>query len=263
MLHNNCTIKANWLRLWSVAHVVKIYTGDDPELVRVHAVQVRNAANGNNVNGNVFCGSLSVEQAQDESCSSYSRRNKAGFITRVVSTPTANESSRAVRECWGCRVCTVVTSFWLGRGKVYEHCNARWQKKTYTVNNGNVTWAVRCFQSNSDIRTEQRYEIKFCVARLGLEYLAKHNDPNYGMTHAAYSLDLSPCDFRSFPEVKRGLRGRKFGTDAVVIQAVTTLLNQIPREKFRKMMLEKWDGFSGNFQVHGKTRLTKKKFQIA
>ena len=120
---------------------------------------------------------------------------------------------------------------------------SRWKvgktKKTNAVNNGEVTRAVRCFQSNLEIRAEKQHAKKFCVARLGLECLVKHNIRT--TTHAAYSPDLSLCDFWSVPEVKRGLRGRKFETDADVIQAVTTLLNQIPKEEFGKTMLQKWD----------------------
>jgi histone-lysine N-methyltransferase SETMAR len=44
------------------------------------------------------------------------------------------------------------------------------------------------------------------------------------LSHPPYSLDLTPCDFYLFPELKNLLAGKKYKTRAALISAVTQYL---------------------------------------
>ncbi len=54
------------------------------------------------------------------------------------------------------------------------------------------------------------------------------------VAHPPYSPDLAPCDFFLFPRLKKGLRGRRFGTMQAMKQAVKAELKLIPQEEFSK-----------------------------
>ncbi len=76
------------------------------------------------------------------------------------------------------------------------------------------------------------------TAALTLQHL--HNLGWTVLPHPAYSPDLAPSDFWFFPRLKRGLKGRHFGTLQELEDAVDTEVGQITHQKYRECMLQKW-----------------------
>ncbi len=102
----------------------------DTALLRLHAVQVRNASNQKKKKDNIFCGLLSIEQVHDECCTSDRSRDTAYIVTWVGSTPTKHELLRGVDEQWRCSACVPFATRWLWRGKVSTHrCSWQFKKK--------------------------------------------------------------------------------------------------------------------------------------
>ena len=67
------------------------------------------------------------------------------------------------------------------------------------------------------------------LACLGLHFL----------DHPPYAPDLAPSDYRLFPGLKQQLKGRHFSSDAEVIAAVETWLDEQPSEFFFLSGLQK------------------------
>jgi len=63
------------------------------------------------------------------------------------------------------------------------------------------------------------------------EFLAEKSIPLF--PQPPYSLDLSPCDFFLFPQLKNHLKGRHFGTLDNIQKSVTDKLKGIPAEAFQ------------------------------
>ena len=57
--------------------------------------------------------------------------------------------------------------------------------------------------------------------------------------NAAYSSDLSPCDFFLFPKLKKQLRGIRSNDDNEMLTALEQAIDSLPKEDF-KNCLEDW-----------------------
>jgi transposase len=69
------------------------------------------------------------------------------------------------------------------------------------------------------------------------EFLAKKSIMK--LDHPPYSPDLAPCNFWLFPELKTALKGHRFSDTADIQGHATTILHNIPEEKFQKCF-EQW-----------------------
>ena len=57
--------------------------------------------------------------------------------------------------------------------------------------------------------------------------------------NAAYSLDLSPCDFFLFPKLKKQFRGIRFNDDNEMLTALEQAIDNLTKEDF-KNCFEDW-----------------------
>jgi hypothetical protein len=69
--------------------------------------------------------------------------------------------------------------------------------------------------------------------------------------HPAYSPDLSPADYFSFPKVKSYLKGRLFDSISDIREAVTCTLNTITKDDFYKGIQKLYDGANLCVQLEG------------
>jgi hypothetical protein len=63
-------------------------------------------------------------------------------------------------------------------------------------------------------------------------FLAKHGIPV--VREAPYSPDMAPCDFWSFPKLKRSLKGSRFDSLEDIMQNAMKELRSLPEKAFQK-----------------------------
>ena len=73
--------------------------------------------------------------------------------------------------------------------------------------------------------------------RMNSEFLLENHVEQY--ENAAYSPDLSPCDFFLFPKLKKQLRSIRFNDDSEMLTALEQAIDSLTKEDF-KNCFEDW-----------------------
>ncbi|GBM76750.1 hypothetical protein AVEN_86324-1 [Araneus ventricosus] len=69
--------------------------------------------------------------------------------------------------------------------------------------------------------------------------------------HPPYSPDLAPSDFHLFHKLKEFLGGKRFGSDGVLENAVTTWLKELAAEEYDMGILKLMDRYDKCLNVGG------------
>ena len=115
-------------------------------------------------------------------------------------------------------------------GMIYQH----WLSKGLTINSTYYCEVISTFLSHLRCKRPEKFEQGWIlhqdnarphVSREAMEFFSKKNIET--LPHAPYSLDLAPCDFWLFPQLKTRLAGQRFDNEESLKQAVQGVLGQL------------------------------------
>ena len=135
----------------------------------------------------------------------------------------------------------MVISFFYTDGMVYQHVvpphttvTGLYYRDVLKVLQGHITRKRPYLHATSWMLHHNNARLH--VANVVAEYLAQINLKC--IPHPPYSLDLAPCDFFVFPNVKKHLRRRRFQSPEAVVKAAKAVLKDLSENGFQHVFAD-------------------------